>query len=1508
MAHLGELSRRKADPWAALADADQTQVTSSSSSGALGENGVQNENDDESNNNDDDVENQVSWLEYLDGVIRQEDEEKESKRKKKQKKKEKSSQKLAKSGAKLNRGKRGSDASQQQQQQRESDDFDLNWHNGSLMLEQRELVALLKLNGPEIKDRKWHFRTWRSCFVASEFVDWVLLMGINGITQRHEAVVLGQQLIDAEAILHVVDARKRFKDAFLFFRCADSPAHASSSSSSSPSIEPTNSLKRLGSRIRGRGSGASLSKNSSNTDDDGDESQRGIATLSATTTSSSSSSATARSMSIDHGGAGSSTAAMLSDDDAYGSDDSGASDDGDADEQPRRVELLVELVEKIGHPLERFIGVVKNKAELVERLREHFDLSYVPVLQYQHPISGETVTLRRFSRLPNRCTVSLDRPVTQLSLVELARTMAASGGVEVRDRRYRLKVYPGCFVASEIVDWLVGNKVNGVQTRKQACNVGQQLVNQGFIQHVVDVAKPFKDKYLFFRFLVVSECSPIEMSKGPLSVYAWGDGLSLPRQIALDKSICAVACGATHCLALSVEGDVYSWGRGEHGQLGLGTARRSTRRPLRVEGLTPQCVISIGCGTDKSAAITETMLLFVWGHFADHEIWEPRRLLFESTRTASAAAASLRDIGAESSSGSEESDASQHSLSPSSSSSSVSTSPSKLSASLASSVKSAAAAAPSTRSKRHKLARSYSKYMPPANIDWVSLEVGVNHLAMLGQWRRAGDKTYKIYSQAFTWGGNSCGQLGQGHRRPLMAPERVRGLDNLFIAHISAGAYHMAAVSSDGRLFMWGKNTRAAPLGVPMRADGPVDCTLPTRAVGLDHERVMRAACGGSHTVCVTATGAVYAWGNNYFGQLGVGALEDDDASAANIASSSSSALGTSPSPSKAQISLAAPRRVLFDSPMYYVAAAATHTAAWTEAGELYMWGDNSRGELGFESSQLQYTPRCVTGVVVKMRHQVALGPHRSIMLCEDHPIDVLLRASQRRFGKDVFEQERLRSLLLQPCGAGLQAELRRRYPLLTAAAAEGRLYDAFLAMRAAERSAATIPPPSPPRSILSRTLSSATPSLLLSSSPPSSSALPVLPSLGSSSAASSPSSGSSSSPLAAAASIFSGSSSLLASSPSTAVDGADVFRLEHKPTRQSSKMLSFSEVTLSKYDLEFGLYSMNAAGTRKQFIKCPAFTYVTDSITVTNRLRDQGVSIAIGEPIGRAAAASIEARLKRMSTVTNVGNANECTDSSSSADSMTSDSPATTSTLSAATGDDLSAADVLGGGGVADRSAGSPPTLSPRERSNSLGGSASMYTLAIHPRALELPAMSQVDITFSLVVFVETTLKLVLPIDIKVGNAAYRSFLKVDVASEKLGSVDEVAYDEIKCGEVIGTGATGSVTKVYWRGQWIAVKHYRTATLSSPDDFKVFQREVIIASNMRHPNIVKTQGVCTTFPNLCLIFKFYPLGDLRSAIDNPNIRFTFPLIVKVALDVCIGMLHLHRFQVIHRDVKTASM
>jgi hypothetical protein len=61
-----------------------------------------------------------------------------------------------------------------------------------------------------------------------------------------------------------------------------------------------------------------------------------------------------------------------------------------------------------------------------------------------------------------------------------------------------LSKYPNCFIASELVDWLVSDGV--CQDRRGAVVIAASLASERMITHVVDEEKPFADSYLFFRF------------------------------------------------------------------------------------------------------------------------------------------------------------------------------------------------------------------------------------------------------------------------------------------------------------------------------------------------------------------------------------------------------------------------------------------------------------------------------------------------------------------------------------------------------------------------------------------------------------------------------------------------------------------------------------------------------------------------------------------------------------------------------------------------------------------------------------------------------------------------------------------------------------------------------------------------------------------------------------------------------------------------------------------------
>ncbi|KAM4582282.1 DEP domain-containing mTOR-interacting protein isoform 1-T2 [Fundulus diaphanus] len=71
-------------------------------------------------------------------------------------------------------------------------------------------------------------------------------------------------------------------------------------------------------------------------------------------------------------------------------------------------------------------------------------------------------------------------------------------GKLIKDRRYHLRTYPNCFVAQELIDWLVSHKE--ALDRATAVCLMQHLMDHDIVHHVCDKRPDFKDAKLLYRF------------------------------------------------------------------------------------------------------------------------------------------------------------------------------------------------------------------------------------------------------------------------------------------------------------------------------------------------------------------------------------------------------------------------------------------------------------------------------------------------------------------------------------------------------------------------------------------------------------------------------------------------------------------------------------------------------------------------------------------------------------------------------------------------------------------------------------------------------------------------------------------------------------------------------------------------------------------------------------------------------------------------------------------------
>ncbi|XP_033705669.1 X-linked retinitis pigmentosa GTPase regulator isoform X19 [Tursiops truncatus] len=159
--------------------------------------------------------------------------------------------------------------------------------------------------------------------------------------------------------------------------------------------------------------------------------------------------------------------------------------------------------------------------------------------------------------------------------------------------------------------------------------------------------------------------------------------------------------------------------------------------------------------------------------------------------------------------------------------------------------------------------------------------------------------------------------------------------------YLSCGDEHTAIITGNNKLFMFGSNNWGQ-LGLGSKST----VNKPTCVKALKLEKMKFAACGRNHTLVSTEGGKVYAAGGNTEGQLGLGDTEERNTF----------------------------HLISFFTSQHKIkqlSAGSNTSAALTEDGELFMWGDNSEGQIGLQN---------ITSICVP--HQVTIGKPISWISC----------------------------------------------------------------------------------------------------------------------------------------------------------------------------------------------------------------------------------------------------------------------------------------------------------------------------------------------------------------------------------------------------------------------------------------------------------------------------------------------------------------------------------------------
>ena len=213
--------------------------------------------------------------------------------------------------------------------------------------------------------------------------------------------------------------------------------------------------------------------------------------------------------------------------------------------------------------------------------------------------------------------------------------------------------------------------------------------------------------------------------------------------------------------------------------------------------------------------------------------------------------------------------------------------------------------------------------------------------------------------QLFSWGVGFYGCLGHGDEKSLSVPRLVEALGStgedtgacslrMRVASAAGGAFHSLAVTTEGRVLVWGRNHRGQlglpPKKVPDYSAGPGSGGA-TKTVRLNKKtpvelsavsnRCLEAAACNDHSLLLLKDGTVLSFGANDHKQLGRPKAEDGQP--VGECHINPSTFG--------------------GKEVARISAGWDHCAAITKQGKLFTWGGGSQGQLGLGPGHLRDTP-----------------------------------------------------------------------------------------------------------------------------------------------------------------------------------------------------------------------------------------------------------------------------------------------------------------------------------------------------------------------------------------------------------------------------------------------------------------------------------------------------------------------------------------------------------------------
>ncbi len=220
--------------------------------------------------------------------------------------------------------------------------------------------------------------------------------------------------------------------------------------------------------------------------------------------------------------------------------------------------------------------------------------------------------------------------------------------------------------------------------------------------------------------------------------------------------------------------------------------------------------------------------------------------------------------------------------------------------------------------------------------------------------------------QLFAFGDNSKGQLGLGHTDSQSTPQLILIPAGARPCRVSAGSFHGFILCDDGSVYSFGENTYGQlGLGHEDNQSTPQLIRMPRGA------RPCQISAGSGHSLILCDDGSVYGFGYNASGELGLG--HEDNQSTPQL--------------------IRMPTRAR----PCQISAGYRHSFILCDDGSVYGFGNNASGQLGLDHKNNQSTPQLIRMPTRARPCQISAGYRHSFILCDD--------GSVYSFGGNTFGQ-----------------------------------------------------------------------------------------------------------------------------------------------------------------------------------------------------------------------------------------------------------------------------------------------------------------------------------------------------------------------------------------------------------------------------------------------------------------------------------------------------------------------